>query len=441
MYKYSTVTVVTDNGPYITKLILEAPEEIKAGTVCKDTFNVYVERKSMKTGEIFMASKTWMGPKIYPSKGYREISAVYPCDAKGNPTSSSKTIAIEMLYGPIYPLGYAQASFGMMNEFVKSDYRVTQIKDIPGEPAISGLVFDEFTSDICEQLKGWKNDKSTYGPRPLGYGYFTPDFEELRNPTPSGFPFGPAKKDIPDKIPLIIWLHGAGEGGEDPTVAYTGNKVVNLSAKDIQDKLGGAAWILAPQCPTMWMDNGEGTYTTTGKSKYTEALMACIEEFVKLHEDQIDRNRIIIGGCSNGGFMTMRMIVDYPTYFAAAYPVCEALFDNTITDQDIENIKNIPIWFTHAANDPVVRPEATILPTYRRLREAGGKQIHASYFDKIVDQTGLFKNEQGLPYEYMGHFSWIHTYNDFCTNDLDGTRVMVSGAPVTLWQWLGMQSK
>lgn len=47
--------------------------------------------------------------------------------------------------------------------------------------------------------------------------------------------------------------------------------------------------------------------------------MACIEEFVELHKDQIDADRIYIGGCSNGGFMTMRMIVDYPKYFAAAY--------------------------------------------------------------------------------------------------------------------------
>jgi predicted peptidase len=84
MYKYSTVTVVTDNGPYITKLILEAPVEMNSGMADKDSFNVYVERKNRKTGEIFMASKTWMGPKIYPSKGYRPVAAVYPCTNAAN---------------------------------------------------------------------------------------------------------------------------------------------------------------------------------------------------------------------------------------------------------------------------------------------------------------------------------------------------------------------
>lgn len=37
MYPYKTVTVVTDNGPYITKLILKAPEPVRAETVNKDT--------------------------------------------------------------------------------------------------------------------------------------------------------------------------------------------------------------------------------------------------------------------------------------------------------------------------------------------------------------------------------------------------------------------
>ncbi len=443
MYKYSTVTVVTDNGPYITKLILEAPEEIRADALTPDVFNVYVERKNPRTGELFMASKTWMGPRIYPSKGYRAISAIYPCDDSGAKVYSSKKIACEMPYGPVYPLGYAQASFGMMNEFVRSDYRVTQIKEIPGEIPITGMVFDEFAGDICEQLKGWKNDVSHYAPLPLGYGYFTPDFEGLRAAAANPSPFRPAIK-IPDKVPLVIWLHGAGEGGTDPTIAYTGNKVVALSGPDIQRKLGGAAYVIAPQAPTMWMDAGldrsDPNFMNTGKSKYSDALMACITEFIDSHPD-IDRSRIYLGGCSNGGFMTMRMIIDHPDFFAAAYPVCEALWDNTISDEDIEKIKDIPIWFVHSANDGTVAPDRTILPTYKRLKAAGGKNIHATLFDRVIDQSGLFKDEQGRPYEYFGHFSWVHVYNDFCIYDMDGTRVFQDGMPVSLWQWMALQHK
>ena len=440
MYKYRSFTLITDNGPYITKLLLEAPVELSAVHLSLDLLNVYVERRNISDGELFMSSKTWMGPKIYPSKGYREIRAIYPCDEQGNRTDSSKIIAVEMPYGPSYPLGQSISPSGMMNEYVTCNYRVTQVKEIPGVPPVSGMVFDECAGDICNQTKGWAHGKSSLAALPLAYGYFTPDFEELRKPSAGG-PFAPPKKEIPAKVPLVIWLHGAGEGGIDPTIAYTGNKVVAISAPDIQNKLGGAAWVLAPQCPTMWMDNGTGVYTTDGKSKYTEALKACIDEFVELHKAEIDENRIFIGGCSNGGFMTMRMIVDYPTYFAAAYPVCEALYDDVISDTDIENIKTLPIWFTHAANDPVCRPNITIIPTFNRLRAAGGANIHASYFPNIVDATGMYKDDLGRPYEYIGHFAWIHTYNDFCMYDMDGTRVMWGGEPMTLWTWLGLQGK
>ena len=44
MYPYKTFTEVTDNFPYITKLILSAPQSVRAECVDKDTFNVYVER-------------------------------------------------------------------------------------------------------------------------------------------------------------------------------------------------------------------------------------------------------------------------------------------------------------------------------------------------------------------------------------------------------------
>lgn len=419
MRSYRSLTEVTNNGPYVTKLILPMPIEIKDGDVTPDMFSVYVERKNRQTGEIVLTSRTWLEPPSLPSKGYRVVTSAYPCDEQGQRVSSGSYAALEMAYGPIYPLGYAQASFGMMkNEWIFSDYRVTQIRELPSDPPISGLIFDQLEQELCPQMDGWINSSSSYATLPLNYGYWEPKEEGQR--------------------PLVIWLHGAGEGGTDPTIAYTGNKVVNLSSSEIQAKLGGA-WILAPQTPTMWMDDGSGQYGRTGRSKYTEALMALIEEFVAEHDGRIDRKRIYIGGCSNGGFMTMRMIVDYPDYFAAAYPVCEALYDATITDEDIQSIKHLPIWFTHASNDPVVKPDETVIPTYNRLIAAGAQNVHLSYFDKVVDDQ--FVNEKGEPYEYIGHFTWVYVYNDDCTLDYDGKPVTIDGQPVSLFQWLAQQKK
>ncbi|MBR2811629.1 MAG: prolyl oligopeptidase family serine peptidase [Solobacterium sp.] len=449
MYAYRTFTVVTDNGPYITKLILHAPTAVNAAQIQNDTFNVYVERKDPETKEVFMASRVWLGPKIYPSRGYREVTAAYPCDENGNKLFTSEYIALEMPYGPLYPIGYAQAAFrSSMNEFIECDYRITQVKEITAEIPIAGWVFDKSEGDICPQLKGWANDKSHDKKMPLGYGYFTPDRKESeKNFHRLDSSYGDEwVHEIPEKLPLVVWLHGLGEGGSDPTVAYTGNKVVNLSSPDIQNKLGGAAYILCPQADTFWMDDGykdkphSHIHLTNNKSKYTRALKACIDEFIELHPD-IDTDRIYIGGCSNGGFMTMRMIISYPDFFAAAFPTCEAYRTSDITEEDIANLKHLPIWFTNAEDDPLVPPEGLCLATYRRLKEAGAENVHVSLFEKIVDRSGLFKNEAGEPYRYNGHFSWVYVYNDYCEYDLDGTKVMIDNRPVSLFRWLGKQKR
>lgn len=88
-----------------------------------------------------------------------------------------------------------------------------------------------------------------------------------------------------------------------------------------------------------------------------------------------------------------------------------------------------------------VPPDSSPLPIVRRLKAAGAENVHISLFEHIVDQSGLFKDSEGRPYEYSGHFSWVYAYNDFCMYDLNGTRVLHEGRPVTLWRWLGLQRK
>jgi predicted peptidase len=243
-----------------------------------------------------------------------------------------------------------------------------------------------------------------------------------------------------EKIPLIIWLHGAGEGGAEPAIAAVGNKVVNLISPKMQSIFGGKAYLLAPQSPTMWMDDGSGEYTNSGISMYAESLETLIDSFVKSHPS-IDQSRIYLGGCSNGGFMTMRMLLYNPNRYAAAFPVCEALYDQAITDDEIRTLAGIPIWFVHSKNDPVVKPEDYVLPTYHRIRAANASDVHMTYYDRIVDQTGLYKDEDGNPYEYIGHWAWIPMLNNECTTDFDGSPVMVNGKPASILEWLASHKK
>lgn len=416
---YYSFTRITDFGPYVTKLILPVPAPVEA--VDPETFSVYVQRMDEK-GELLLLPKSWMAlDDKEPSHGYIPVTKAYPSDRTGAPVDSGEYITLETAYGPLHQLSSCISAPHGLNVFVNMRYTVTQTRPLEavGGP-LTGLVYDYPLGSSCPDSEGWRNSTSQTE-EPLNYGYYTP---------------GQAQ---PGPRPLLIWLHGAGEGGTDPSVAYMGNKVVALSSPKVQELFGGA-YVLAPQTPTFWMNDGTGEYGQTGKSMYAKALMACIEDFVS-RNGQIDRDRIYIGGDSNGGFMTMRMLIDHPEYFAAAFPVCEALFDSTITDKNIQDIKDKPIWFTHAKNDPVVNPAKTVEPTYKRLLAAGAKNVHFTFWDNITDIHEGFVDQKGKPFEYIGHFAWIPMLNDDCKVDYDGKPVTVDGKPVTLLQWLSKQKK
>ena len=389
--------------------------------VCPESFSVYVRRLDER-GELLLLPKSWMAVNDKEeSRGYIPVKKAYPSDLSGEPMESGDCVALELAYGPLHQLASRISAPKGLNVFVNMRFTITQTGPLEtSEGAVTGLVYDYPLGESCPCSKGWINDTSRTA-EPLNYGYYLPQTVE------------------PGPRPLIIWLHGAGEGGVDPSVAYMGNKVVALSSPKIQAYFGGA-YVLAPQTPTFWMNDGSGEYGRTGKSMYSKALMDCIEDFVSRNEN-IDRDRIYIGGDSNGGFMTMRMFLDHPDYFAAAFPVCEALYDETITDEDIAGIKDKALWFTHAKNDPVVKPSETVEPTYKRLIAAGAKNVHFTYWDNIKDIHEGFKDQEGNPFEYIGHFAWIPLLNDDCTLDYDGRPVTIDGEPVTLLQWLSRQKK
>ncbi len=437
MAKYKIFTTITDFGAYATKLILELPCEIGKNDIGKHSFNVYVERKRVQSGEIILAGNMFHpGAPAKPSKGYQSVIKAYPSDANSNEQARGTYVTLELNEEP---LGKRIEGSVLTSEYINNDYRVTLLHELPGIVPTSGLVFDECAGEICPQTKGWDSGECKTGARRLKYGYFKPDFDLLDNPKPDFF--GHVAAPIPQKLPLVIWLHGAGEGGLDTRTAYTGNKVVNISDSVIQKKLGGAAWILVPQCPTVWMDDGAEKLGRSNQSIYVEPLKACIDEFIEEHEDRIDRKRIYIGGCSNGGFMTVRMLIDYPDFFAAAYPACQVFFKDNITEDIIKKLKDIPIWFSHAEPDELVAPMETTIPLYKSLKEAGAENVHFSYFDHMEDLSGIYKDEKGRPQRYFNHAVWVHVYNDDCVYDFDGTQVMFDGVPVTLWGWIGKQSK
>lgn len=417
--KYVTVTEVFDFGPHVSKVILNVGDGLKGAKLSADQFCVSVKRTAV-SGEDFVWP-VFMGQKPDDSmKGTRRITDLYVSDADGRRDENGQYITLCMYCDPREGIGSVIRFDGKFNVTVNIAYKIEQVLPVEtGEGMLEGLVFDEndgnrFIYGDLLQTAVHDDAKIT-----LSYCFYRPQEADEH------------------KVPLLIWLHGAGEGGEEPLIAATGNKVVNLISPEIQ-KIFGGAYLLAPQTPTMWMDNGSGEYTFDGASIYVEPLERLIADFIRKHED-IDASRIYLGGDSNGGFMTMKMLIRNPGRYAAAFPVCEALGDNFITDEDIASIATKPIWFTHAKDDPVVAPEQYVVPTYKRLIAAGGKNIHFTFWDHITDQTGLYFNEDGTPYAYSGHWSWIPMLNNQCTVDFDGNPVVYDGKPMAIIDWIAAQ--
>ncbi len=426
---YYQVVRVTDFGPYITKAVLAMPRLVRATELDREQFSVYATIRDKK-GDIVELPKSFLQrDEFVESKGYRQITDIYISNEKGEKTDcedGSRFVTLELSYGPNCKCASAiAADFKNINgheHYIFADYEITQIKAIgEGDSELTGLVFDKLAGVFNPQRDKFLEDVSDDREIPLRYGYFVPELK-------SG------------KRPLIVWLHGAGEGGDDTAIAYSGNKATELTEDWVQEKFEGA-FVFVPQCPTMWLDDGSGQYGDSGNSKYVKALKSAIDGFVDRFEDVIDTDRIYVGGDSNGGFMTMRMIMDYPDFFAAAFPICEAMLDERISDDHINKMKDLPIWFTHAANDPVVVPDKYVVPTYKRLMAAGAKNVHFTYWDKIVDMHEGFKNEKGEPFEYIGHFAWIPMLNDDCKVDFDGKPVVFAGREVTLMNWLALQKR
>ena len=402
-----------DWGPAVTKTVITLNRTVKADSVKAESFAV-VEHKENLTGLPFGLHFT--------GDSDRTVTAAYVCDAQGNPVEgASNMIALELAYAPsvgspfCYGLMTSKNTICNPYELKISLAEGCSLTDADGS-AITGLAVTKsinLSAAHMPQLEGVDLSGSFTG-------------EDKQVITYASY----APVDDGEKHPLVIWLHGAGEGGTNPVVALLGNEVSVLFGEEFQSVMGGA-YVLAPQTPEFWMvynEKGEWQNNPGTSSVYLATLMELIEDYVTENQN-IDPDRIYVGGCSNGGYMTMDLILNYPEYFAAAFPICESYQDAGITDQQLEGIKGLPIWFVYAENDGTVDPEKHEIPTINRLK-ALGSEVHVSVFEDVHDTSETYKEEDGSPYQYNGHWSWIYFFNNACEED-----------GLNMWQWLSQQHK
>ncbi len=407
-------------GPAVVKTIVELSDVVTADSVSADDFKVVEVKESFNWAALTPGSKEDPNKHI-EAEAERGIVDAYTSDENGEKSDASKYVTIELNYSPEEGSPFCYDLFKGNNVICNPYNLKVSLKDGAEITTEAGTAISAL--DVAEAIDF---DSAVY-PQ-LANTDMTGVYEGAE-----GHTIHYASYEVADdcaKHPLVIWLHGAGEGGADPRLNTLGNEVTALYSDEFQETMGGA-YVLAPQCPTFWMQYDEGGNWMDNKgvdSIFLHDLKALIDEYVASH-DKIDANRIIIGGCSNGGYMTMDMIMNYPDYFAAAYPICEAYANSGITDEQLEAIKNLPVWFIYAENDTTVDPKQFEEPTIKRLQDIGAN-VHTSIFKDVHDTSGKYKGADGKEYQFMGHWSWIYFFNNECEEN-----------GVNMWKWLSEQTK
>ncbi len=131
----------------------------------------------------------------------------------------------------------------------------------------------------------------------------------------------PGGYDKAKKYPLILFLHGAGERGDDNAAQLVHAEVLTLAAEPKD-----ACFLVAPQCPEghKWVEvpwDFAGPHKTPEEPSLPMRLTMELLDTLDI-EFSIDPDRRYVTGLSMGGFGTMDLVVRRPRDFAAAAPIC-----------------------------------------------------------------------------------------------------------------------
>ncbi len=194
-------------------------------------------------------------------------------------------------------------------------------------------------------------------------------------------------KDAKDSYPLVVFLHGAGERGDDNTAQLV-HGVADFTNPESQKK--HPCIVIAPQCPKgeVWVSGLLPQLEKKSEKPKVQAgnlVPPLVEALCK--EYRIDKKRIYLTGLSMGGYGTWELLCRNPELFAAGAPICGG---GDVKKAD--KISKIPLWCFHGDKDSAV-PVARSREMIEAVKKAGGKPKYTEY-------------------EGVNHDSWTRTYRD-----------------------------
>lgn len=195
--------------------------------------------------------------------------------------------------------------------------------------------------------------------------------------------------------PVILFLHGAGERGDEGLIQTE----VGIGTAIRRDRSRFPAIVVMPQCrKNVWW------------SESTMANMAMTALAVAQKEFHGDATRIYLTGLSMGGYGTWYLAGKYPGKFAAIAPICGGILvpdmarqqpadDNSPYTEAAKKTGKTPVWIFHGGDDPVVPVTES-----RRMNDAMkalGGEVH------YTEYPGVGHNSWEKAYTEADFISWM----------------------------------
>ncbi len=160
-----------------------------------------------------------------------------------------------------------------------------------------------------------------------------------------------------EKMPLVIYFHGAGSVGTDNIKQFAEYKFLSLGLSKRN------CHILVPQCA-----KEIGLENTFIIKTYCKSIKKLVDNLPQ--NLQIDFDRIYIIGASYGGACVWYSLYQFPQFYAGAIPLMGYFPEYNSNTFDVTRFAHENIWIGHSANDSMVpiKDDATMFEKLKNLK-------------------------------------------------------------------------
>ena len=214
----------------------------------------------------------------------------------------------------------------------------------------------------------------------------------------------PLDFDTAKKYPLLIFLHGAFEKGDDNEIQ------LNIGGRYFladSNRKRFPAIVVFPQCPIddSWAYFETELDSSTGLakkwnfpfSKKPTGIASLVKQLLDslITLSFVDKTKLYIGGLSQGGMGVYDLIARYPNMFAAAFPICGAGKISTAS----KFAQQTALWIFHGKDDDIV-PVSFSQQFYKKLKKLGADVRYTEY-------PGVKHNSWVNAFHEPGLLPWI----------------------------------